>query len=938
MHDMDEYARRGNHFGAEYADIGRHSNEDATLVADAEVLKTIYQGNTQIEDAHPRGMRPQTHHQFPFANRNSAVDLGTFTRGLSMNKDVWLFGEEHGLPIFETEKTNVRWDTVSFQQGVLDVQPEETPFHIMESNYSVKYASTQRMGKGIKMERGFMKTFEGYIMLMKKLQQLSLTVQRTMTHVIMRKLLACGESNLTLEKLAEKRSTDSERIMDNNVANFAIMQKGERRVFDMLDTVKRSMYGIKANTLILPTDMDKYLIGADDASMSYQESGPDALKRRRMTMGSVKSIGGVTIKNLEDAPMFSGDDMLGSSTRFNQLIRTVQIGTFNYHGDPFKANDRFEGPNQYSYRTAKRDIYIHNANADIMQRMIFIESVTNSRPGRYIYDFSEMYLINNGRQVDMTAFTADQIYYGYVNAVTDVTFKRRWVYATTLRDNGGDMQAATMAVANAKIDKDYIIGPREVNQNPIGDDDDDGGDGGDGANEADVDGEAEELAGSNLGGFIAHSLNLTGETTDDILRTIDTLPDSAHPLLPKYRGHLTDLRNKFYDPEGNPNPRLKLQPLAVLGTDGMSMLDPLKVPLSLINIPTKVIATINALVTKTAKAQKNEGSTDASKVMNRTQFDKTVRKLLAPLAPTDDMLFEKHAGFKLDKEAVHLMNVRKAVGSSIENARGVAVGVAGDADSTPSFKMDRIRQLIVEEMEQDIPVAVNCILLRNMQYFETYTAIYAKMGKNTGRCILGKNDVVFEGDGHVKTHFIHLTQYIGVVIKEEENIRVIRDIATKKYLTGKNCDFISEKENDRRQKNKYKKPTERRAASILSFLVPYGFKCNIVNLDMTVYPPHGPNDSDIHTFVRYAWDIMYAHLKLGNNRKGTRKGRNKVNTLCRIDHQEEYNIYKDDFTAYRRGRGHLGENIYAGMMDVIDGNMSCFKDMEYAKRFDEADV
>ena len=899
-----DFHQRGN---------GQHADDLSSIVS---LVDQLFSSKTPYESGDIRDNRLHGHYQLPDAYAGRKIVLNETITGLVVENE-WLTSAEDGLPVIETDEQTVVWNETRFGNELMERVPEEGVSRILKSQKSSDSATVQRHAKGIEVEHGYMNTPAGVEHYSRQLLQLIVTARMTINHAILVHLFEVGKQSYDFQEQRDLKHQYPDRYIEQNVQRFAMFQKsdeGARTIMDRHQTVLKSN-GVVATTFILPQGSETFMRGgADDFSKSFNTAGPGGPLALNTPRDNVKTYSNVRIRHSSTLTSFDKREM-GEYVR-DPAISTVMFGSRQIMQSPYRYVSGTSG-----YLPWHRDIIIHCGQNDRMQRIGFLEALEASRIGRY-----------------------EAILRGTSSGGTS--------------DGGGSVNTATPLVnARRPSSKVASLGVREFgNKIAIG---------------------AKTLynrfSGNTTLQEIGHTLfkesfNVLPQLEDGLLvlypdlqsmiKKVGSNADDA-ALLAKLQTHQTT--------KGPSKKRWsKLMMLYLLNHKKSALGELIAFHFSInenVEGLSEYLIEVNGVFTKAlhdgtdVKASQliNAGLNSASPLVQPVldtlesgeAYDQFKRTVTSPhLSPSQvSGIVDCCKGFNVTtakKTAAMAKGIASLVHEKIGaahheelNAKIVQVDV-GDVMGDVGVGAIGIGANPEEggflEKAKTEDIDVTLLLFRPFQSWKTSSAILAKMGSETGGLLLGKSTTMIGDNAQKMVHYTNYALYFTPFIRKPENISIMHSVMVREYRGGRNTQFITKPDIEGWRRNCWIMDANPNRNSILVIPVPGDFKDDVLNLrlDRNPYPnPSGNLQTQVNQCfekARELWSIDEMVTESEEVEFGS-----TINMLCRPDHQQEYVVSKKEFEGFRIGRSHLGPNIYAGMMGVLEGNERCLKQMDYAK-------
>jgi hypothetical protein len=310
--------------------------------------------------------------QLPYAYRNKPNPyLSTVIIGLSIQTDDFLLTSPFGCPIEHTTDQTFQWGEEIWDEGPLDIVPEEgipTIFRMAETSTT---ATTMRYGKSMLLEHGFMYTAKGQQHYVRQIQQISNAMKITMTACVIYEMLKTRPRQMKYLADVGHFSKPTREILRHYYSKFAAAQKSSKGIDDLIYDGKNVLKnrGHAANMLIVSTGGECFFNGVGPEKTNYQMAGPSATALNNSDpWEKTRNKWGVAINYTREYKVGSR----AGAPMVDPLIR------HRIYGEYFKA---FQFPysscSPLEYKTCMRDVDIYNWEADQWGTISLRECVDN---------------------------------------------------------------------------------------------------------------------------------------------------------------------------------------------------------------------------------------------------------------------------------------------------------------------------------------------------------------------------------------------------------------------------------------------------------------------------------------------------------------------------------------------------------------------------------
>jgi hypothetical protein len=221
----------------------------------------------------------------------------------------------------------------------------------------------------------------------------------------------------------------------------------------------------------------------------------------------------------------------------------------------------------------------------------------------------------------------------------------------------------------------------------------------------------------------------------------------------------------------------------------------------------------------------------------------------------------------------------------------------------------------------DVAIPIDLMLARPFMTFEMYHAILCKSGRETGATFVGHSDFQLGDDVRSKLHYGHYTFMAKSIVSNPKNVTLMKNIFVNDYLGGWNTEFYDwENGQDDKREQIYH---QRNRPSIFSMVLPAQTYLRSNPIDLRCDFPFYSNKLSFHTLSEPNYDNEYF---VPNEVSG-------ANPILYRGMQHNYDASKGSFSKITIGTGHLGSNVYPGMMSVLHGQMKHMRQIEYVQNF-----
>jgi hypothetical protein len=234
-----------------------------------------------------------TRHQLPYAYKGKNNVLATNIEGLVLNDTEEILSEEYGVPRRLTDSLSFSVSTLIFDEGLLDVEPEEGVARHMRFSQRTAQGTMIRKSKGMHFEHGFLYTAPGRALYYQQQKQMALTIVHDM---IFNTLISLRDSRLqSIETEARLGyfNFDFREMVKKKNHRFGMFQKYYDGPVKLVKDVsaKLELRGAKANVCISSRGLEYFWQGTGDENRLYSKAGPAGPARVNADPNSVTRVG-----------------------------------------------------------------------------------------------------------------------------------------------------------------------------------------------------------------------------------------------------------------------------------------------------------------------------------------------------------------------------------------------------------------------------------------------------------------------------------------------------------------------------------------------------------------------------------------------------------------------------------------------------------------------
>jgi hypothetical protein len=187
------------------------------------------------------------------------------------------------LPWAQTDQITFQWNEFRFNETLAGRVPHEGISRLVTSSRAARNEKSVRRGLAMILEHGFMNTQEGQEQYKMNLQGIAQCVQETANHDVMNALLTCNNYDREWEAKHGIRTDGVMRMVEQEVYNYAAVQKTPHGLDIITEQVKQRMrrYGVSPDLMIIPPRLAIYLTMVRPEKTQYFLAGPDGAKNVR---------------------------------------------------------------------------------------------------------------------------------------------------------------------------------------------------------------------------------------------------------------------------------------------------------------------------------------------------------------------------------------------------------------------------------------------------------------------------------------------------------------------------------------------------------------------------------------------------------------------------------------------------------------------------------
>lgn len=234
-----------------------------------------------------------THLQLPYAYIGKSVLLRDRLLGIVINTMPWCLQAPDGFPLEHAPFATYTWKQFSFDEGLMDILPEETPGYVLQSSGKTRSGSLLRKGKAIILEHGFFNTPEGRQFYYRQLQQLANTVNLTLAYDFITTLLNARPDTVAESQRMGNFNKPFRDIVAMAYRDVGIFQKEAFGINEVTTAVKNLMNarpGLPPVDCIITSEnsTDYFFRGVGAEKLDYEKAGPSGPALRDVVPSSIR--------------------------------------------------------------------------------------------------------------------------------------------------------------------------------------------------------------------------------------------------------------------------------------------------------------------------------------------------------------------------------------------------------------------------------------------------------------------------------------------------------------------------------------------------------------------------------------------------------------------------------------------------------------------------
>jgi hypothetical protein len=273
------------------------------------------------------------------------------------------------LPWAQTDQINFSWNEFHFNETLAGRVPHEGVSRLVTSSRRTRQDKSVRRGLAMLLEHGFMSTPEGQEQYRRNLQGIAQCVQETANHDVMGSLLSCDNYDRRWERDHGVRTTGVRAMMQNEVQNFAIVQKTPHGLDILVEDIKKRLgrYGVTPDAMVVPPKFAIYLTLVRPERTTYSLAGPDGSQNIRQGPDAMTNFRGL---NVFESRSF---DVYANEPPVDLALRNRQVGEYYIP----KLSDFQDGEEKSSKGAG--DILVYNEDTDNWHKIGFEAGLRNNK-------------------------------------------------------------------------------------------------------------------------------------------------------------------------------------------------------------------------------------------------------------------------------------------------------------------------------------------------------------------------------------------------------------------------------------------------------------------------------------------------------------------------------------------------------------------------------
>jgi hypothetical protein len=858
------------------------------------------------------------------------------------------------LPLLPTDQVTFNWTQFILNAHMLELNPYTTRAHAVTQKRNIRKANLVRRGIEAEFEADFLKTDMGRASFLGALRQISNALKNTIHYDGIRAIVNCHrQQNQFLKKATVSPEKEFERFLDNDIFRFALVQKEKNGLVKLHAEINSAMQaaGGEADAYLMPEGIaiNQALVRSENTDYYMAgQMGPDRINGLARYSGPAGANTQGTLARVEPTHMLVDSTVYIVKEMNIQGLNpsdTQALSQVRQVGEYFKMIDDCQ---DYSTYTSKeRSILIYDEDADDMveitlQNVIehagiwddqdFVKHVSGSNnPADADSDFMVTFESPSGGtkhrrpistigDIDPAYLTAQHI----VNAGKAIMAALQKVSSTTTFVNFFEPDSTQ---ANTyKITQNYT--------------------------------------GKN---WSTHLTNLLGIKVENEKKITDTAA-TVYGLAP--------VITLSTAPKGDVNDTASIN----------SKLESLFYKTLVAGAPATKRAEVNAIVSDESMSRIQKSALIKEKIVQYVQdkvagcifkSDKDVHDWHKEKCDEYEALVAKEnasqqkSSVMTDKKVVGYVPVgTDLTGTGLEYLDSVSTSVSGtgyqglgmmyesrqlkagskildehykNLNQTAESPFVRTlgalwlsvpfnKKTLLNLANNDIPVPFNVLLFRPHMQYMTQGIVKCKKG-GTGVTPIGTTDMRLNHTTGTKMANMHFTTHTRSIVTQSQNVHVVPDVFSQEYLGGGGSRFWTPKE--------YRaKVFTHLQNSLICVFVPlverkFPKRMDVSGRFYTEYALQTNKDDRLHYSTAYRYNQLYNFR--GDGAQGSET---PMMTLQRIHnnrivvegHHQLWNKKLSEHSRIVVGKGHWGQDVYAGCGQVRNGKLTQLREQNYSTK------
>lgn len=721
-----------------------------------------------------------TRRQLPFAYKDKNILISTRIEGLVIKNPEELLSAEYGAPPTKTDSLKFSVVSYYFDEGMLDVEPEEGVARHMRFAQRKASGTLIRKSKGMHFEHGFLYTDEGKRLYQLQQVQLANTVVNDMIYHTLYALRESRHQSIEFEVRDGIHPRDFiEAVLKKN-KEFACFQKYEDGPSNLINKVQNELQlraGVTANAIVCSRGLE-YFWSGKAAEIKANEKTGSAI--------SESSPYGVTSKSnlkLIFTRLFQNQEV--GQLPIDPLIRERVNGEYYVMAPP--PLEQVRGSGLENYRSSHRNIKIMDFEGR-KWGTITLKDAINASP---IWESAETgALLTPDKDEHHMLFSKDGE--TTINNFSEMgdRFLPTSFFLAMMEQKGFEPAAkssSSMSLLGKRSSRSYSSSKLyPVYEKPKS------------AIKTSTETSFEDL----------HAKNKNSLAQNIITAPVSTLYDAA-------------MSSNGVKPD-----KFSAKVDHVLETGDTTALDTLKTHLTLLTDPEtaskKRIESLKYFNESVPEKRSLivEEPISQSKSSTQIQFLNEAEYLDDPskydLASVDSDHPDGSYDVRNINDVKSLLSMKQSVKSGMElkdlkkteraefNAsfdKWAALVDYFGSDNVEKFKEELgdfglSKQKLIQMVDRNILFPLAFLIFRPWMTWITSTIILLRGGSNTIVNFYMQPDVMLQDDATTKTHSAHVTMHLAPFVKAPGNIKVVDDVAVRRYVSGGNVTPIKQDELD----------------------------------------------------------------------------------------------------------------------------------------------